>query len=293
MARTAVELPDPLENAAGGGGPMGSTDDLLAQLAGDEVDRLLSEADAAPPDPRHADRAAGAMVEEPAEAAGVVDDGAGQAATREAMDALLDDLGGTEAPADGVALNQVVAATTAEAPDSRSPQQILEQRADELVVQAKREAEAAQAAAQVPPSAADALAAEMEADEAAHAAALRRIEAGEVEAPTSDATIAATPPIAPVTEPASTVGPQPVSATAEVVPVGEANTTIAESDVDFARPEEDAVGRVPLLVRVLEWMNAPLAGLSASLREAMGEVAIVTSVNAVAIFIYVLIARRH
>src|SRR5688500_20197958 len=57
MARTAVELPDPLENAGGGGGA-NSADDLLAQLAGDEVDRLLSEADATPPDPAHADRAA-------------------------------------------------------------------------------------------------------------------------------------------------------------------------------------------------------------------------------------------
>src|SRR5258706_16140992 len=44
MARTAVDLPDPLQSQ-GDGGASNNADDLLAQLAGEEVDRLLSEAD--------------------------------------------------------------------------------------------------------------------------------------------------------------------------------------------------------------------------------------------------------
>ena len=52
MSRTAANLPDLLQKQDGDGTPAGlnNADDLLAQLAGDEVDRLLSEADAAPVD---------------------------------------------------------------------------------------------------------------------------------------------------------------------------------------------------------------------------------------------------
>ena len=38
MAQAAIDLPDPLNNS----GPVGpGVDDLLAQLAGEEIDRLL------------------------------------------------------------------------------------------------------------------------------------------------------------------------------------------------------------------------------------------------------------
>src|SRR3954454_2232135 len=46
MAQTAVDLPDPLESK--GEHALNNADDLLAQLAGEEVDRLLSEADGHP-----------------------------------------------------------------------------------------------------------------------------------------------------------------------------------------------------------------------------------------------------
>src|SRR5438477_12040504 len=42
MAQASIDLPDPLNNS----GPVGpGVDDLLAQLAGEEIDRLLAEAD--------------------------------------------------------------------------------------------------------------------------------------------------------------------------------------------------------------------------------------------------------
>ena len=48
MGQAAVDLPDPLDRPAGAPGaatPLPDADDLLAQLAGDEIERLLSEAD--------------------------------------------------------------------------------------------------------------------------------------------------------------------------------------------------------------------------------------------------------
>ena len=48
MAQTAVDLPDPLGGSkTDTGAAFKSADDLLAQLAGDEVDRLLHNAAAA------------------------------------------------------------------------------------------------------------------------------------------------------------------------------------------------------------------------------------------------------
>jgi hypothetical protein len=48
MGKSAVDLPDPLEQSAPepltSSAPAG-VDDLLAQMAGDEIDRLLAEAD--------------------------------------------------------------------------------------------------------------------------------------------------------------------------------------------------------------------------------------------------------
>jgi len=45
MAKAGVELPDPLLSPADAAPPLTSTDDLLAQLAGEEIDRLLAEVD--------------------------------------------------------------------------------------------------------------------------------------------------------------------------------------------------------------------------------------------------------
>jgi hypothetical protein len=268
MARTAVELPDPLENAAGGGSAaMGGTDDLLAQLAGDEVDRLLSEADAVPPDPAHADRP-------PLDADAATEPGGDAAKSRAAMEDLFDEMDAADA-----VTASVNASKPKESDKGKSAQAVIEERADALVERARREADEAAVAAVVetpepqdaPPSAAAALAAEMDADEAAHQAALARMMKPGKPAPTP--------------APPSAVDAEPVEVTA--------TTTIDEAAVEFAQADDAAAERVPLLVRVLEFLNAPLAGLSAGVREALGKIAIVTAVNAVAVLVYVLIFRRH
>jgi hypothetical protein len=64
-----------------------------------------------------------------------------------------------------------------------------------------------------------------------------------------------------------------------------AEATAAQGELD----EE----RVPLLVRLLEWMNAPLSSLPDPLRELLGKIALVTTLNSVAVLLYVMIFRRH
>src|SRR5688500_11811138 len=53
MGKATVDLPDPLQqppvSAAAGGDATASADDLLSQLAGDEIDRLLAEAESERP----------------------------------------------------------------------------------------------------------------------------------------------------------------------------------------------------------------------------------------------------
>jgi hypothetical protein len=61
------------------------------------------------------------------------------------------------------------------------------------------------------------------------------------------------------------------------------------------QPRGDAVEDkpLPLLLRPLEWLNAPLVMCSERVREALGKVAIVTLVNAVAVLLYVILFRKH
>jgi hypothetical protein len=47
-----------------------------------------------------------------------------------------------------------------------------------------------------------------------------------------------------------------------------------------------------LLVQILQWINAPMRFLSDSLREAIGKIAILTTCNAAAVIVYVMVFRR-
>ena len=55
--------------------------------------------------------------------------------------------------------------------------------------------------------------------------------------------------------------------------------------------EDDGSPRLPLYLRPLEWINFPLSRCPEDARDAVGKVAIVTLVNALAILLYVLIFR--
>ncbi len=296
MARADVDLDDPVKS--GDGVASNSADDLLAQLAGDEVERMLSEADAAAPEALNVDRAVpesalggpGSNNSRSKTADPAVNGAASGSevfrATEAALDGLFDELDEASSPLSekrGNAAASVAggASADASAPDKQSIEEVITQRAQTLIEQARIEADADSAALATDPalsstgeplSAADELAAEMDADEREHMEALRRMKAGEKldDAP-AQASFAKAP------EPAA--------------PPEAAPTQIDEASVDFSRP--DKTDRVPLLVRVLEWVNAPLAGLSDGVRMAIGKVAIVTTFNAIGVFVYVMLFRRH
>ena len=68
-----------------------------------------------------------------------------------------------------------------------------------------------------------------------------------------------------------------------------AATASASEEPSHDFPDEP----LPLLLRPLEWINAPLAQCSDITRERVGKIAILTTVNALAILAYVAFIRRH
>jgi hypothetical protein len=54
-----------------------------------------------------------------------------------------------------------------------------------------------------------------------------------------------------------------------------------------------ASDRLPIYLRPLEWINAPLEYCPEWVREAFGKVALLTLFNSLAVLLYVLIFRRH
>jgi len=267
MARTAVDLPDPQPTPADGAAT-NNADDLLAQLAGEEVDRLLSEADGA------------------AETAGPVEINRDRAAAKGGKgegEASLDTLFGDLNEAEQSALAEGEQPSKSDTPEKPK------------AVQTRAKAEPAAAR---PESGADALAAEMEEDDRAHAAAVRRMKGGSAAAAAEAAV--AMPEVPTPLKSAGAVEEQRESDDAE-----EEGPT---AEVEAAMPFDDPSGRgeqgvmideveldapTPLLVILLEWLNAPLAGLPDGVRRAIGTVALVTTVNAIGVIAYVLLFRRH
>src|SRR5438552_11840861 len=178
MAQTAVDLPDPLGGSkTDTGAAFKSADDLLAQLAGDEVDRLLSEADASTPGPLNVDLAVNGDPSEPIELTPI----------SEAEAQINDGLSSEEAAGinelfkmgkeDEGAAGEVAPAVDADEVEAAPVEQVKTTAADDPGAQTQRATAEAilQKPAEQPPSAADALAKEMEEDERAHAAAVARM----------------------------------------------------------------------------------------------------------------------
>ena len=95
------------------------------------------------------------------------------------------------------------------------------------------------------------------------------------------------------------------AAVAEAAAEAESETTAAERDglkapMAVAAPESEAAepepeeddAPLPLYLRPLEWLNAPLSILPESVRDIVGKIAIVTLLNAAVILAYVLVVRR-
>lgn len=65
---------------------------------------------------------------------------------------------------------------------------------------------------------------------------------------------------------------------------------------DAARNQAEAAvsaARVPVVLRVLSWLNSPMASCPDHVRDAVGKIAILTAVNSISVFAYVLFFRHH
>ena len=208
MGQAAVDLPDPLNPPLPAAESAGNTDDLLAQMAGEEIDRLLAEQEDEPAVKPAAPRTAVAPA--PGSQAGPV--GASDQTKASEAAALNGFLGGiapgSDARPDPVATLAGSAQPPAQtASDSKSTAELLDE--------------------------------ELEADKARAA---------------------------------------------------------LNSSTFQKKPDAGTRGRaapVPLLLRVLAWVSAPLDACPDHVREAIGKIAIITAVNALAVLFYVLFIRSH
>ena len=216
MGQATVDLPDPLETPPPA--TAGGTDDLLAQLAGDEIDRLLADADAAPaPPPRRFTPAAPSNL--------VSQDRTVQAAPAPLAASPDSDV---ELAA---ALNSLLSETEEKLPSAK-PDAIASGNADSMHL----------------------------------AGSIEEISAAELaEAETSSRERDALHPDFPATEDAA---------------------------LDSLPTDDSDDNSLPFYLLPLEWINAPLANTSESVREAIGKIAILTLFNAAAVLIYVLFIRR-
>jgi hypothetical protein len=209
MGQAAVDLPDTPNPAAASPASAASTDDLLAQMAGEEIDRLLAEADgerspqAPKAPPAKADPAPAAAKQTPSVSLPEV-------ASESDASQLQGFLGGLASDAGPDPVAELAGVSRSEACGTAHPVD----RSDPL-----------------------------EEEEAAANA--------------------------------------------------ERGALHASAAVDEGATEPAAAAAVPVLVRVLSWMNSPLDSCPDHVREAVGKVAILTAVNAVSVLVYVLFFRHH
>lgn len=224
MGQATVDLPDPLApqspNAA-------STDELLAQLAGEEIDRLLAEADSelagdAKPSSAAVSTAPAAVVSTPAAEKSPT----GAASPPATLSAELDDL-----------FAQLTVGSAADiavpTPTTRPPAA--------LTTVTPAAVPGTEVAASAVPTAED--------------QATTAAERGALSAP-------------------------------DIPPAPTAPQTGSQSP---ANGDE----LLPLYLRPLEWINAPLAACPEHVRDAIGKIAILTTINALSILAYLLFLRKH
>lgn len=116
--------------------------------------------------------------------------------------------------------------------------------------------------------------------------------------PAGDA-VAASQPASPAA-PASTADLDAVLETAAAHPTAVVQTTVP-APVEPAAPIDDSpkielgdpVRGLPLLLRPLQWLSAPLDPWPDQLRDILGKVGLMTLFNALAVLAYVLLFRRH
>lgn len=279
-AASAIDLPDPTEPGLGpSSGTSGvGTDDLLAQLAGDEIDRLLAEAEVERPSARS-----------PAPTPKTT------APSTRADDALLpSDPFAPTAPAEGRTGDAFVPTAPSEGTIIAGTSLKITEEGDGGTLLAAAEATEDPALSQE----LDALFANLDAKAApapasspppAPASVLDQLTPGHF----PQARTAAEAPAAPAPadlEESDTSAAERAALDAELEESAAEVVQAAAAKADAAAPQP-TTGGVPFYIRVLEWMNAPLAACSDSTRELVGKIAVLTLVNAIAVLVYVLFVR--
>lgn len=267
----SVELPDPADVATGGAaagttdpaGAGASADDLLSKLAGEEVERLLAESDAPAPLPP--------AVDPPAPSAAAT--GApGETATGDASPAVIPPAAAHAGTTQDPAPPPATPATGVEAAQAPAGESAVQAELDTLFTELT-----SKAAGSDPPQA-PAASDPLSAGEVTDSPLPETTDISALEAELHK-TLAAAPAVAP-TSPAS----PPPSGT----DVPATTRTVDPPDTPLDAPPS-------ILIRALqtplEWINAPLAGVSPALRETLGKVAIITAFNAVVVIAYVVFFR--
>lgn len=206
MGQAAVDLPDPLNAPPPADAAVVNTDDLLAQMAGEEIDRLLAEQDGErPPKPAPAPAPPKTAPNSAAPSAPTVSPDKAKPTVAEGLSNVL----GALAPAADVAPDPVAKLAAPAAPSSNGK------------------------------TTAELLDEELAADEARAALSSAKL----------------------------------------------------KDKPDAAEAESSSPAPLPL--RVLAWVSAPLDACPDHVREAIGKVAILTTVNAIAVLVYVVFFRPH
>ncbi len=263
MGQAIVDLPDPLEKQPNGAS---SADDLLAQLAGDEIDRMLTEANVD----------ASSVVEEATttqrETTEAVTDGAQKQSSNPSTASAVDDLlSSLDEPAPATAEAAASPSTTLD------PNEI-DKLLDDAITPPDVHPAPMEGAAKIDID--QALAAEADAKLAPHTAAVTA-EAADDAAHAHASTIAAPATLTPP--------PSAEQATESAERDGLLATVAGEAKDD----DEDPLAPLPIWLRPLEWLSAPMDVFSDEVRSFFGKAAILTLVNSAAVIIYVLMFRRH
>jgi hypothetical protein len=314
MGQAILDLPDPSQLSGINAGPLSpqalaSADDLLSQLAGDDIDRLLAEAEAERPRP-----AIPPALEQPPAPAAL----APQVTLSDTPDSAA------ESPADS-------AAESPADPTSAEIDAILGSAIDSTLKAVDEEIAATAPALELSPAIEFSPAVEIPAA-VENPAALEVRPAVDVPPVDIHSAIEISPAVdAQTLQAAAPIGIQPeVSATllqasdqqilndaaahlsaimdphvappetAVIAPAAIAPAAIADDAERQALAEPLVIpqpqGRpsflLRLLVQILEWINAPMRFLSDPVREAIGKIAILTTCNAAAVILYVMVFRR-
>jgi hypothetical protein len=260
MGQATLDLPDPTQMSGVNAGPLSpealaSADDLLSQLAGDDIDRLLAEAEADRPPvavaapvvatPPPAPAVVNATAETATQDTAAVD---GAAAAAAELDALL-------------------------APAIDSSTRAAEDQLDEVL----RTIDDATPTPTVTP--------------AVEAAGVVAQEAS-VEALDQKLLNEAAAHVASIMDIPEVLPPATTGATTSAQSTESAERQALADPLIALQSGGENPGRLSLLVRILEWINSPMLLLPHPVRDAIGKVALLTTFNAAAVIVYVLVFRR-